>query len=94
MRASGLELVVVVRNCFIQLQARFSSHQEDQENYPTGRFQTMDDDLFVFCTLITSNKTLECPTFVIITLISEYSMFFSVMSRKSCEFILCLVTYW
>ena len=75
-KITGLELVVVVRKCFNHLQAQFSSHQEDKENYPTSRIQMMEDDLFIFCTLITSSKTLECPTFVIITLISEYSMFF------------------
>ena len=37
------ELVAVVRKCFIQFQARFSSRQEDQTNYPTGRIQMTED---------------------------------------------------
>ena len=38
-KITWLELVVVVRKCFI----RFSSHQEDQANYPTSRIQMMED---------------------------------------------------
>ena len=42
-KITGLELVAVVRKCFVQLQARILSCQEDQANYPTGRIRMMED---------------------------------------------------